>query len=111
MIFLKYISDKFDERYCQLVDEGEGFEEKINKYKAERIFFVPPMARWNVIAEAAHTPEIGQVIDETMRSIEKKNKRLKGVLSKTFSRPELDKRRLGGVVDLFTNIKNGGNWV
>jgi len=105
LIFLKYISDKFDERYQQLVDEGEGFEEENDEYTAERIFFVPVTARWSVIAEAAHTPEIGQVIDDAMRAIEKENRRLKDVLPKTFARPELDKRRLGDVVDLFTNIK------
>jgi len=105
LIFLKYISDKFDERYQQLVEEGEGFEEEIDEYTAERVFFVPSTARWSVIAEAAHTPEIGQVIDDAMRAIEKDNRRLKDVLPKTFARPELDKRRLGDVVDLFTNIK------
>ena len=105
LIFLKYISDKFEERFRQLVDEGEGFEEEIDEYTAERIFFVPVSARWNSIAEAAHTPEIGQIIDDAMRAIEKENRRLKDVLPKTFARPELDKRRLGDVVDLFTNIK------
>lgn len=105
LIFLKYISDKFEERHQQLVDEGEGFEEDIDEYTAERIFFVPPSARWSVIAEHAHTPEIGTVIDDAMRAIEKENKRLKDILPKNFARPELDKRRLGDVVDLFTNIK------
>ena len=58
-----------------------------------------------MIASAAHTPEIGTVIDDAMRSIEKENKRLKDILPKNFARPELDKRRLGEVVDLFTNIQ------
>lgn len=62
-------------------------------------------ARWSVIASKAHTPEIGTVIDEAMRAIEKENKRLKDILPKNFARPELDKRRLGDVVDLFTNIQ------
>ncbi len=105
LIFLKYISDKFEERYQQLVDEGEGFEEDIDEYTAERIFFVPPNARWNVVAVAAHRPEIGTVIDDAMRALEKENQRLKDTLPKTFARPDLDKRRLGDVVDLFTNIK------
>ena len=105
LIFLKYISDRFDERYRQLLDEGDGFEEDTDEYAAENIFFVPQVARWDVIADAAHTPEVGQVIDDAMRAIEKENKRLKDVLPKTFARPELDKRRLGDVVDLFTNIK------
>lgn len=75
------------------------------KYISEGIFFVPENARWNVIASNAHTPEIGTIIDEAMRAIEKENKRLKDILPKNFARPELDKRRLGDVVDLFTNIK------
>lgn len=105
LIFLKYISDRFDEKYQQLVEEGDGFEEDVDEYISEGIFFVPETARWSVIASKAHTPEIGTVIDEAMRAIEKENKRLKDILPKNFARPELDKRRLGDVVDLFTNIK------
>ena len=105
LIFLKYISDRFETKYNELVEEGDGFEEDKDEYMAENIFFVPENARWNVIAAVAHTPEIGSVIDEAMRSIEKENKRLKDVLPKNFARPELDKRRLGDVVDLFTNIQ------
>ena len=105
LIFLKYISDRFDEKHQQLVDEGDGFEEDVDEYTSEGIFFVPENARWSVIAGAAHTPEIGTIIDEAMRAIEKENKRLKDILPKNFARPELDKRRLGDVVDLFTNIK------
>ena len=105
LIFLKYISDRFDEKYQQLVDEGDGFEEDVDEYISEGIFFVPESARWGVIASNAHTAEIGTVIDDAMRAIEKENKRLKDILPKNFARPELDKRRLGDVVDLFTNIK------
>lgn len=105
LIFLKYISDRFDEKYQALVAEGDGFEEDVDEYTSEGIFFVPANARWNVIASKAHTPEIGAVIDEALRSIEKENKRLKDILPKNFARPELDKRRLGEVVDLFTNIQ------
>lgn len=105
MIFLKYISDRFDEKHQQLVEEGDGFEEDVDEYISEGIFFVPETARWSVIASKAHTPEIGTVIDNAMRAIEKENKRLKDILPKNFARPELDKRRLGDVVDLFTNIK------
>ena len=72
---------------------------------ADNIFFVPQEARWSVVAKAAHTPEIGTIIDNAMRLIEKENLRLKGILPKNFARPELDKRRLGDVVDLFTNIQ------
>lgn len=105
LIFLKYISDRFEAKYNELVAEGDGFEEDKDEYLAEKIFFVPENSRWSVIAGAARTEEIGSVIDEAMRSIEKENKRLKDILPKNFARPELDKRRLGEVVDLFTNIQ------
>lgn len=104
LIFLKYISDTFEIKHAQLVAEGENFEEDKDEYTAENIFWVPPEARWNVIAEAAHTPQIGLVIDKAMRRIEEENLKLKGILPKNFARPELDQRRLGGVVDLFTNV-------
>jgi type I restriction enzyme M protein len=105
LIFLKYISDSFDEKYTALVEEGEGFEEDRDEYDAENIFYVPVGARWKDIAEAAHKPEIGTVIDKAMAAIEDENKKLKGILPKNFARPELDKRRLGDVVDLFTNVQ------
>ena len=105
LIFLKYISDRFDEKHKELEAEGDGFEEDIDEYTSEGIFFVPQGARWGDIAEKAHTPEIGTAIDDAMRAIEKENKRLKDILPKNFARPELDKRRLGEVVDLFTNIQ------
>lgn len=105
LIFLKYISDRFEIKYQQLLEEGEGFEEDIDEYISEGIFFVPQGARWSDISAQAHNPEIGIAIDNAMVAIEKANKRLKGILPKNFARPELDKRRLGEVVDLFTNIK------
>lgn len=105
LIFLKYISDRFEIKYQQLLEEGEGFEEDIDEYISEGIFFVPQGARWGDISAQAHNPEIGIAIDNAMVAIEKANKRLKGILPKNFARPELDKRRLGEVVDLFTNIK------
>ena len=105
LIFLKYISDSFEAKHQALINEGEGFEEDKDEYSYEHIFFVPKEARWSVIAEAAHTPEIGTVIDNAMRLIEKENPRLKGILPKNFARPELDKHRLGDVVDLFTNVQ------
>lgn len=76
---MKYISDRFEAKYQELVAEGDGFEEDKDEYTAENIFFVPENARWSVISAAAHTPEIGTVIDEAMRSIEKENKRLKDI--------------------------------
>ena len=105
LIFLKYLSDRFEAKYSELLAEGEGFEEDKDEYTSENIFYVPQDARWSVIAAAAHTSEIGVVIDNAMRQIEKENLRLKGILPKNFARPELDKRRLGDVVDLFTNIQ------
>lgn len=105
LIFLKYISDRFEAKYNTLLKEGDGFEEDKDEYTSENIFFVPQEARWSVVAKAAHTAEIGTVIDNAMRLIEKENIRLKGILPKNFARPELDKRRLGDVVDLFTNIQ------
>ncbi|MFV0598257.1 MAG: N-6 DNA methylase [Bacteroidales bacterium] len=105
LIFLKYISDRFEIRYKELVEEGEGFEEDRDEYTSENVFYVPADSRWSVIASKARTPEIGTTIDDAMRHIEKENNKLKGILPKNFSRPELDKRRLGDVVDLFTNLK------
>ena len=105
LIFLKYISDRFEDKYNQLVADGDGFEEDRDEYASEGIFFVPAGARWSDVSAKAHDPEIGQVIDDAMRAIEKENVRLKDILPKNFARPELDKRRLGEVVDLFTNIK------
>lgn len=104
LIFLKYVSGAFEQRYNQLVTEGDGFENDPDEYLAENVFFVPESARWNVIASAAHTAEIGMVIDDAMRAIEKENDSLKNVLPKIYASPDLDKRVLGEVVDLFTNI-------
>ena len=105
LIFLKYISDSFEEKYKELLAEGDGFEEDRDEYLAENIFFVPEEARWEYIAKYATTPEIGQIIDKAMIAIENENDRLRGILPKNFARPELDKRRLGEVVDLFNNLK------
>lgn len=104
LIFLKYISDRFETLYTRLVEEGDGFEEDKDEYLAENIFWVPEKARWGVIANAAHTPEIGMTIDNAMRLIEAENIKLKGILPKNYARPELDQRRLGAVVDIFTNV-------
>lgn len=84
LIFLKYISDKFDQRYEELVNEGEGFEEDRDEYTFENIFFVPESARWKVIAEAAHTPEIGKIIDNAMREIESETPSSKAYCPRTL---------------------------
>lgn len=105
LIFLKYISDKFDAKFEELKkDEYADIEDK-DEYEADGVFFVPQEARWNVISLAAHTAEIGKTIDNALEAIERENPKLKGVLPGNYARPELDKRRLGDVVDLFSNIK------
>ena len=108
LIFLRYISSAFDKRYQELVAEGDGFENDPDAYIEENVFFVPESARWDKIASAAHKPEIGTVIDNAMRAIENDNKKLKNVLPKNYASPDLDKRVLGDVVDLFTNMDMGG---
>ena len=109
LIFLKYLSDRFDQRYQELVADGDGFEEDRDFYEEKRVFYVPEEARWNSVAKVAHDPEIGIAIDTAMQAIERENSSLKDVLPKNFARPELDKRRLGEVVDLFTNIQLAEN--
>lgn len=104
LIFLRYISSAFMKRYEELVEEGEGFEDDRDAYVEENIFFVPEEARWDKIASSAHKSEIGIVIDEAMRAIEKENISLKNVLPKNYASSDLDKRVLGDVVDLFTNM-------
>lgn len=108
LIFLRYISGAFEKKYQALVKEGEGFEDDRDAYVEDNIFFVPPEARWKEIASAAHTPEIGTVIDDAMRAIETENPSLKNVLPKNYASPDLEKRVLGDVVDLFTNMDMGG---
>lgn len=105
LIFLKYISDRFDAKFEELSkDEYADVEDK-DEYEADNVFFVPKEARWSVISLAAHTPQIGKTIDDALQAIERENTKLKGVLPSNYARPELDKRRLGDVVDLFSNIK------
>ena len=103
LIFLRYISSAFERKYNQLVADGDGFEDDKDAYLMDNIFYVPEQARWNTISAAAHTPEIGSVIDDAMRAIEAENKSLKNVLPKNYANPDLDKRVLGDVVDIFTN--------
>ena len=109
LIFLKYISDKFETKYNDLIAEGEGFEEDRDEYLAENIFWVPKEARWSFIMDSAKDPKIGQYIDDAMILIEKENTSLKGVLDKRYARPELDKRRLGELIDLISTIKLHNN--
>lgn len=108
LVFLKYINDCFQAKYQELVDEGAGFEEDPDEYIGDHIFFVPPESRWQSIADAALTAEIGKKIDCAMEAIEKDNRQLHGILPKNYARPELDKRRLGNVVDIFNNLHFSG---
>ncbi len=105
LIFLKFISDRFEAKFAELAADEYADPEDKDEYAADAVFFVPTKARWSVISEAAHTPEIGKVIDDALDAIENENLTLKGVLPGNYARPELDKRRLGDVVDLFSNIK------
>lgn len=104
LIFLKYISDAFDEQYEKA--EKEGFDpEDRDFYTADNVFWVPKEARWKHIQASAKQATIGVVIDEAMDAVERDNKSLKGVLPRNYARESLDKRRLGELVDLFSNIK------
>lgn len=104
LIFLRYISCAFERKFQALLAEGEGFENDRDEYLADNIFFVPEKARWSAVAAAAHTEEIGKVIDAAMLAIETENRSLKNVLPKNYASPDLDKRVLGNVVDIFTNM-------
>ncbi len=103
LIFLRYISNAFEKRYKELVAEGDGFEDEKDAYLMENIFYVPEPARWKTISAAAHTAEIGTVIDNAMRAIESENNSLKNVLPKNYASPDLDQRVLGDVVDVFAS--------
>lgn len=105
LIFVKYISDKFETKYNELIAEGDGFEEDRDEYESENIFWVPKEARWDYIRDNAKDTKIGQYIDDAMILIEKENPTLKGVLEKRYARPEIDKRRLGELIDLISTIK------
>ena len=109
LIFLKYISDAFEERHARLVaeqDEGADPEDP-DEYRAENIFWVPPEARWGYLKAQARQPAIGQLVDGAMAGIERDNPVLKDVLPKDYARPALDKRRLGQLIDMVGNIAVG----
>ncbi|MDE0071889.1 MAG: class I SAM-dependent DNA methyltransferase [Caldilineaceae bacterium] len=110
LIFLKYISDAFEEAHTQLEaerDEGADPEDP-DEYRGQNIFWVPAEARWPALQAQARQPTIGQAIDDAMGAIERDNAALKDVLPKEYARPALDKNRLGQVVDLVSNIRVGG---
>lgn len=106
LIFLKYISDAFSQKYEQLkfeIKEGADPEDP-DEYRGSNIFWVPVEARWDYLRNNAKKPEIGNLIDNAMDAIERDNPHLKGILPKDYSRPALDKKRLGELIDLISNI-------
>jgi type I restriction enzyme M protein len=109
LIFLKYISDAFEEQRGKLLAQAaEGADpEDPDEYRAENIFWVPREARWESIQAQAKQPTIGRLLDDAMEAIERDNPGLKGVLPKDYARPALDKQRLGQLIDLMSNVKVG----
>ncbi len=111
LVFLKYISDTFEEHHTKLV-EGKGDyaganPEDKDEYLASNVFWVPKEARWPHLQSSAKQPTIGKLIDDAMVALERDNPRLKGVLPKDFARPALDKHRLGELIDLIGTIGLG----
>ncbi|MFZ3090506.1 MAG: class I SAM-dependent DNA methyltransferase [Nitrospirota bacterium] len=106
LIFLKYISDAFEELYQKLTtqkSEGADPEDK-NEYTAEKVFYVPPSARWKWLQGRAKLPTIGKDVDDAMEAIEKDNPSLRGVLPKVYAQEKLDKQSLGGLIDIIGSI-------
>ncbi len=104
LIFLKYISDAFEEKHRQLADTPHADPEDRDEYVMHNIFWVPKEARWSYLRDNAKQPNIGVLIDEAMDAIERDNPSLKGVLPKEYAKERLDKRRLGELIDTFSNI-------
>ena len=108
LIFLKYISDAFEERRAAVLAEfGEDAAEDRDEFTAENIFWVPPEARWEHLKRQARQSTIGRTVDQAMAAIERDNPVLKDVLPRDYARPALDKRRLGQLIDLVSNIQVG----
>jgi type I restriction enzyme M protein len=113
LIFLKYVSDAFEERRAALQKEAEedpGVDlDDPEEYAAKAVFWLPPAARWSFLRDSARKPEIGELVDAAMKAIEDSNpKQLRGVLPRDYARPALDKSRLGQVIDLLSNVGVGG---
>lgn len=107
LIFLKYISDAFNELYRKLSTTKSADPEDPDEYRGENIFHVPKKARWDHLQKNAKQPNIGKLIDDAMDEIEKDNATLKGVLPKNYARPALDKQRVGELIDLIGTIGLG----
>lgn len=107
LVFLKYISDSFEELHEKLKSDPLSDPEDKDEYLAENVFWVPEQARWSFLSQNAKSPEIGKLVDEAMVAIEKDNPSLKGVLPKEYARQTLDKQRLGELIDLIGTIGLG----
>jgi len=110
LIFLKYISDAFEAKHAELAAQvAAGADpEDPDEYRAASIFWVPKEARWAFLKASAPQPTIGQIVDEAMAAIERDNPSLKGVLPKDYGRPNLDKQRLGQLINLVSDIEFSG---
>lgn len=111
LIFLKYISDSFEELHSKLLAGKGDYEgsdpEDADEYRGENVFWVPKKARWPYLHSRAKLPSIGKDVDEAMEEIEIENSTLKGILPKVYARPNLDKASLGSLIDLIGNIALG----
>ena len=106
LIFLKYISDAFEARHAELLAEDAVAAEDKDEYLADNVFWVPKEARWSVLKAGAKRPQIGVMIDDAMRAIEKDNPSLKAVLPRDYARPALNKVMLGELIDLVSEFVN-----
>ena len=107
LIFLKYISDSFEEKYQEALEEGYGLEEDRDTYIGSNVFYVPTKARWEYLNTHSKDANVGQIIDEALEAIEKENPSLKGVLMKQYNSLDYKNVNLGELIDIFTNIKIG----
>ena len=105
LVFIKYISETFNELYEKLEADAYSDPEDRDEYLAENVFFVPQVARWSHIHNSAKLPSVGEIIDEAMEAIEKENKELKNVLPKVYGKANLDKASLGQLIDLISNTE------
>lgn len=103
LIFLKYLSDKFEVKFKELESQGKGYENDKDEYLADMVFYIPEKARWEYIKYFSNSEKLGQELDNAFIEIEKENPSLKNILPKTYSKLEVDQRRLGELIDLFTN--------
>src|SRR3989344_522414 len=107
LIFLKYISDSFEEAYNEIKKDSDNDPEDIDEYKSRNVFWVPTEARWSYLQKNAKQTNIGKLVDDAMDAIERDNLSLRGVLRKDYSREALDKTRLGELIDLIGTIGLG----